>query len=329
MKIAFLTETQYRGRWPSDFSNARTEVAWQIALNAEHYPITDYQQIHGYDWVMVIFPKGSTTLSSEGLKLIDKPHQFSDLYAQPVIETLKKNNKKVATIQEGPAWYVNNFSIPEQFNFYNQLSECDAIFAHNEYDRSWYRGWFPNKNIPTIPTLLIEERLHCIPWNPENKTMIGGAFCRWYGGFQSYLVASEFNCPIYTTTSHCTQPGEDQVPNLTLLPRMIWIDWMKCLSTFKYGVNLMPTIAAGTFSLNCAYFGIPCIGNGKVDTQRICFPDLAVDPENVIEARELAQGLKENEVFYKHVSETAKQNYKTFYSVDRWKEKMYKELIRN
>jgi len=43
----------------------------------------------------------------------------------------------------------------------------------------------------------------------------------------------------------------------------------------------MLTIAAGTFSLNCAYFGIPCIGNEKVDTQRLCFPELSVDVENI------------------------------------------------
>ena len=72
---------------------------------------------------------------------------------------------------------------------------------------------------------------------------------------------------------------------------------MSALSTFKYAVHLMPTIAAGTFSLNCAYFGIPCIGNKKVDTQRLCHPELSVDVEDVEKARTLAKMLKEDPLF--------------------------------
>jgi hypothetical protein len=81
----------------------------------------------------------------------------------------------------------------------------------------------------------------------------------------------------------------------------------------------MPTIAAGTFSLNCAYFGIPCIGNKNVDTQKICHPALSVDVENVEEARILALRLKEDKEFYKQCSKTAKDNYKKYYNIETWK----------
>jgi recombinational DNA repair protein RecR len=90
----------------------------------------------------------------------------------------------------------------------------------------------------------------------------------------------------------------------------------------------MPTIAAGTFSLNCAYLGIPCIGNRKVDTQKICFPLLSVEPENVDLARDLAYRLKTDVSFYKECSECAKINYKAYYSLDTWKEKMYSNINR-
>jgi tripeptide aminopeptidase len=63
---------------------------------------------------------------------------------------------------------------------------------------------------------------------------------------------------------------------------------MKSLSSFKLGIHMMPTVAAGTFSLNCAYFGIPAIGNIKVDTQRICHPDLSVDVEDMESALKIA-----------------------------------------
>ena len=80
----------------------------------------------------------------------------------------------------------------------------------------------------------------------------------------------------------------------------------------------MPTIAAGTFSLNCAYFGIPCIGNKTVDTQKICHPTLSIDVENVDEARILALRLKEDKEFYKQCSKTAKDNYKKYYNIETW-----------
>ena len=73
---------------------------------------------------------------------------------------------------------------------------------------------------------------------------------------------------------------------------------MNVLSTFKYAVHLMPTVAAGTFSLNCAYFGIPCIGNIKVDTQRFCHPDLSVAVDDVSKARTLAHRLQNDSDFY-------------------------------
>lgn len=323
IKIAFLTEMGFHGKIPANHPNCRTEFAWMHTLNADHYNVLEYQSIRDYDWVMVIFPKGGVSLNSEGIRLNNEPNRYTHLYTQPVIETLKKNNKKVAYVQEGPSWYVNDFSLPDQFNFYNQLAECDVIFSHNVYDISWYKGWFPNKRVTNIPTLMIEELLGSISPIPENKTIIGGNLCRWYGGFQSYLVANEFENPIWVQTSHCSQPGEEQMINV--LPRLVWIDWMKTLSTFKYAVHLMPTIAAGTFSLNCAYLGIPCIGNIKVDTQRLCFPDLSVEPEDVQQARFIAHRLKSPE-FYKDVSCKAKKNYKKHYSIDVWKDKMYNFL---
>ena len=102
----------------------------------------------------------------------------------------------------------------------------------------------------------------------------------------------------------------------------MWTDWMKQLSSFKYAVHLMPTIAAGTFSLNCAYFGIPCIGNEKVDTQRLCHPDLAVDVEDVEKAAMLVERLANDKDFYLKCSEAAKENYKKYYSQELFKQKI-------
>jgi hypothetical protein len=97
---------------------------------------------------------------------------------------------------------------------------------------------------------------------------------------------------------------------------------MHQLSTFKYAIHLMPTVAAGTFSLNCAYFGIPCIGNQRVDTQRLCHPALSVDVNDLESARKLAIRLRDDHDFYDECSKTALENYKKYYNIDIWKSKI-------
>jgi hypothetical protein len=76
----------------------------------------------------------------------------------------------------------------------------------------------------------------------------------------------------------------------------------------------MPTVAAGTFSLNCAYLGIPCIGNNNVDTQRLCHPDLSVDVYDLERARTLAKKLTNDKSFYEMCSITAQTNYQKHFT---------------
>ena len=311
-QYAFLTEMGFAGKIPLNHPNMRTEFAWMATLQSDHFNIHQYEMVKNYDVVFVIFPKATVKLNMVGIEMttpgIDKD---ITIYSKPVIETLKRNNKQVAVIQEGPTHVFNDYDLPNQFNFYNQLSECDIIFAHNEYNTHFYKGLFPRTKVKRIPTLMIVNNDTCpFYWIPENKAVISGNFATWYGGFQSYLVASEFQCPIFAPTSHCKRPGEEQVPNLIHMPWVFWTQWMEQLSHFKYSVSMMPTIAAGTFSLNSAFYGIPCIGNEKVDTQMEFFPDLSVDVHDVYEARHLAIMLRENKVFYELCSNHAKLQFK-------------------
>jgi hypothetical protein len=205
------------------------------------------------------------------------------------------------------------------------LAECDSVFAHNESDAFYYKGLFSHdKQVNVLQSLMIHDTILNIDSIKEDKVIIGGNFARWYGGFESYIVAQEFELPIWGQTSHATREGENQMVNL--LPRVMWTDWMMQLSSFKYAIHLMPTAAAGTFSLNCAYFGIPCIGNEKVDTQRLCHPELSVDVDDLERARYLAKKLKKDLGFYEHCSETAKRNYLQHYDLEVWKKNINKML---
>ncbi len=327
MRIAFVTEMGFVGRIPKEHSNMRVEFAWMNAFNADHYPIYSADQLVDYDHVFVIFPKGRLNLNAVGDKISNEPNPFSQLLSSDWLQRVKFRNKQVHFVQEGPHWLWNDYELADQINFFNMMQSCDSIFAHNEVDVLYYKGLFPSKKVNKIPTIMIEHLIKDIEPNPEDKAIIGGNFARWYGGFESYIVAQNLNVPLWGQTSHAMRQGEDQL--LNHLPRVDWINWMKNLSTFKYAVHLMPTVAAGTFSLNCAYFGIPCIGNSNVDTQRLCHPMLSVDVGNVKRATELAIRLKEDREFYDSCSKVARVMAKEQCDVDYWKQYMIERLNQN
>ena len=76
---------------------------------------------------------------------------------------------------------------------------------------------------------------------------------------------------------------------------------------------MMRTHAAGTFALNCAYLGIPCIGYKGLDTQEICHPNLTVELGDIEHAKFLIEKLDKQKDFYYINSQAAKTNYKEKY----------------
>ena len=77
---------------------------------------------------------------------------------------------------------------------------------------------------------------------------------------------------------------------------------------------MMRTLAAGTFALNCAYLGIPCIGYEGLDTQMTLHPDCTVPVGDVTKAKQIAEKLRIDEEFYLYCINTTKKNYSKYYS---------------
>ena len=134
----------------------------------------------------------------------------------------------------------------------------------------------------------------------------------WYGGFDSMIIAQEFDQPIYAPSMGRKNPREHEL-DINHLPYMEWSSWIQQLNNFKYAIHLMRTHAAGTFALNCAFLGIPCIGYEGLDTQMICHPETTVKLGDLHHAKEIAQCLRDSEEFYLHCSKSAQENYKKHY----------------
>jgi hypothetical protein len=122
------------------------------------------------------------------------------------------------------------------------------------------------------------------------------------------MVAQVFGEQIYAPSMGRKIAREEEL-DIQHLPYMEWSAWIQQLNNFKYGVHLMRTHAAGTFALNCAYLGIPCIGYYGLDTQEICHEPLTVQVGDLSAARKLAQKLRNDEDFYLYCSQYCREQY--------------------
>ena len=303
MKIAFFTEMGFQGKISRSHDNMRVEFAWMCALEADHWNINQPPN-QQYDLGIVIIPKNNP--------------QFD-------VNKLKQYCSKVAVMQEGPNWYWQDYPLQQQIWYFNTIQEADIMFVHNESDKKYYKG-LTGKECRVLSSLMIEDGIDgyvLTHKNDRKNIIIGGNFCSWYGGFDSYVVAQEADCPIYIPSMGRKIEGEEQMPNLNHLPYMNWIEWIHTLSQFKYGIHLMRTHAAGTFALNCAYLGIPCIGYEGLDTQENCHPHLTVKLGDLATAKEKLILLKNDKDFYNKCSIIAKENYKKYHSeqifLNKWK----------
>ena len=311
-KIAWFTEGGWYGKVPRNHPNMRNDVAWMHVLDADHYPILDINKIQDdYDLGIVTIPKTN----------IDKLMQF------PMFESMRKNCKKIGFMQEGPYWYFQDYSMDQQIWFYNALMEMDVILAHNKADVDYFKGLTQKNNVYLNRTLMITDYIEPEVTNINEKSgvIIGGNMVRWYGGFDSYIIAQEFDEEIFAPSMGRRIEREDEM-DITHLPFMNLSSWMNNLSRYKYAVHLMPTHAAGTFALNCAYHGIPCIGYEGLDTQQLCHPQLTIKMNDLKHARELANRLKDDDDFYRTQSETARNNFNAYFGEEEYTNKINKVI---
>ena len=298
MKVVFFTEGQYTGSIPRNHPNMRTDIAWVCALNAVHYPINRIHELkEEFDLGVAIIPKNKESL-----------------FDYPLIENMKKICKKISMMQESTYWYWQGGTIQAQLWYHNILQSMDIIFCHNDMDLKYYKG-ITDVRCELLPTLMITD--HIKTYKGERKgVMVGGNWVTTYRGFDSYIIGKLLSDNISSPTTGRMKPDEKML-DINHLPWIMWLEWMYELSKHKYGVQL-GTAAAGTFNLNCAYLGIPCIAYDNVNTQKYLHPDLSVPDGDIEQARKLAIKLAADEDFYRKCSTKAKNNFNELYSEEKF-----------
>lgn len=291
MKIAFFTEMNFQGKIPRNHKNMRTEFAWMVALGADHYHLQDKLN-QKYDLGIAINSKKHPEWVNVG--------------------RLKEFCSKVAVMQEGPFWLFQDYELPNQIHYFNNLTNADIILSHNEQDKNYYQGLTNHPDVRVMPSLMIEDPIKINTSINRSGIMIGGNMVSWYGGFDSFMLASSTTDEIYSPKMGRAIEGEEQL-GIKQLPYLQWDEWISALNKCKIGIHMMRTHAAGTFALNCSYLGIPCIGYEGLDTQRILHPNLTVKDGDLNQARIILNKLWNNVDFYKENSILTKQLYKEHY----------------
>ena len=224
-------------------------------------------------------------------------------------------------MQEGPSWYWQEYPTQIQIEYFNIVQEVDAVFCHNECDKRYYEE-LTKKPVYIMPTFINLTFINNLPKasKQDDIIMIGGNAGNWYNGVSSLLAVKD--CEKIKTVCFPTMGRKLENEEILMsviskkdiryLPYIGWDKFTSTLSQFKYAIHLMPTPAAGSFHLQCAAVDVPCIGNKAVDTQRICFPDLSIDPYDIKKAKELIEKLTNNKDFYNKVVATARKNREQF-----------------
>ena len=304
MKVAFFSEIGNNQKYPRTFPNARTEVAWCLALEA---PMCSLNPSHkeriddDFDLGIVIIPKNNP-------ELIDW-------------EWVRSKCDKVAVMQEGPHWYFQDYDINNQFNYYNALLEADRVYCHNESDVSYYLG-LGCKDVRVMRSLMIPAGIQSRDDIEigNGGIILGGNFVSWYGGFDSYIVSRDSGLKLSAPSMGRKQEQEDLIEDITYLPYMNWRLWITGLSQYKFGVHLMRTHAAGTFGMNLAYHGIPCVGYKGLDTQEVLHPLTTVEVGDLEKAKDIVDKLTNDSDFYQLCRTTIRKRFISNYSEKAWKE---------
>lgn len=322
MNIKYATsEMGFEGYFPVNYPNLRVLETQLLYLEAYHLPIHKILN-DGKTY------KGSI-LYNIGKGGFEKPY-ISDLYHNyhNVVSLLQEKFDEIYIYQDGEIGWWNQVDTRLQAWWYNQLRASNGILVPNSTDIPFYKGLFPDKEIKVIRSVMTDEGLDKTKFKPqENRTIVTGPLTREYNGFSQVLIAHNADMPIDIPPmgeSRMPKDSWEMAPNLGInyLNYMSWVDWMYNLSRYKIGYMMSAATASGSFALNCAYLGIPCIGDKRADTQSILFPDLAIDVFDNKKALDLTLKLKKDLDFYIEVSNKAKRLYKKEFT----KEKMLKLL---
>ena len=317
----FITEMGFEGYIPDTHTNLRAAETWIKYLDAYHLNLfkvlKENNQYEGDCWLII--PKGN-----EAVDFLVK--NYLDL-----VTNLKQKFNKVYCIQEGESTFWHKYDVTTQTWIYLQFEEADKIYTQNEYDLKYLKGLHKNSKLGIIRSVMDDSIIDKNNFkDKQNKVILPGPFTVEYYGFTQTIIAQNTNCKIDIPPmgqSRMPKDSWDMAKNVGVnyLQYMMWKEWIENMSQYRYAYFLVPCIGAGTFPLNCAYHGIPCIGDIRAETQKLLYPLLSIDHLDLEKAVYLTNKLINDKNFYKDISDYAREAYKNEFSKNKFLEIIKKD----
>lgn len=306
MDIRYATsEMEFAGKLPDNYPYMRVLETQLRFLDLDHIPLFHILQSDTKYEGGIMFNIGKGGLDKAYINILYS--KFNN-----VVEQLKSKFSKVYIYQDGEIGWWNQTDVKLQVWWYNQLSSSDGILVPNSTDVCFYRGIFKDIPVRVIRSVMTDVGLDNTKFKEKSgRTIITGPLTREYNGLIQVLLAHNYGLPIDIPPmgqSRMPKDSWEMANNIGVryLPYMSWIEWMYNLNQYELGYMMSTATASGSFALNCAYLGIPCIGDKRADTQSMLFPDLAVNSLDTQTALELTLKLKKDKEFYNSVIKKAK-----------------------
>lgn len=310
MNIIFFSELNSQGEISDDIKNMRTDFTFCKLLDGIHISYNELLKPDG---------KYQSVIDNADFAVLIPSKKYPQLLEAGF--TLHKKGIPFGMMQEGPNLYWQSWPSAYQIMYLAIIEKlASVVFCHNEYDKEYFEGL-------TDKPVIVDTTTHFVSYwadyimpvkDKAESVFVGGNMTSWYNGMTSYLVARHSGVQVIglPTMGNSQKDEADIMPKLDervqYYPFMDWGVFMQVLTSYKYAIHLMPSVAAGSFNLNCAMLGVPCIGNINEDTQQVCFPDLSIDINDTKKAKELLDRLINDKEFYNMVREKAINNVKYF-----------------
>jgi hypothetical protein len=311
MKILYLTDINYIGKFPEDFSAGyRPFMSWVPALDAFH---CNYFQIDKLDinekFDIAIIGSLNSTLMHPHINL-----------KKDILSKIKKLANKIVFQQESyHRSFIHDVGLSNKtdihvLDYYEFISECDAILTHNEIDVNYFSTLFNKPSFVHPQFILPLEVDQVVDINkPTNFILSSFDPIKDKGGsLDSYYLLKEFNSPIYYFSN--TNLNLPSLHNIS--PDFDYVKFNQTLTNFKIGVNVPYLPIGGSFPLQCAMMKLPCVGWNLGNPQQDCFPELTSTYPDFNGLRKIIKKLLDNNDFYIEAAEKGYENFITKYSYD-------------
>jgi glycosyltransferase involved in cell wall biosynthesis len=311
MNVLYITDVNHVGKFADDFSfGYRPFMSWVPALGATHcsyYRLDEIDKNSKFD--ITIVGSVNSTLLQQNIDL-----------NRLILDKIKPISNKIVFQQES---YHRSFihdaidtkkDINTLVNYYNFLSQFDAILTHNDVDTKYFSTLL-NKPCFLHPQLIIPlDNQEDINFDkPDTFVLSTSELFRDKGGaLDGYLLAHEFSLPIYVF-------GDPKVklPLLNFLPYdPDYIEFNRKLSQFKIGINTPYLPVGGSFPLQCAMMKVPCVGWDNGNPIKDIFPELVCEYPDFDKLKKIINQLLTDKEFYTRVTEEGHNRFLEKYSFD-------------